>query len=136
MEYLSTRGAFKKPGSCLIMTVLAVIAVLSLSVTGCGKSKPPVVAQAPDQNTNQTAETIPVYQPPTPAVPATEAVQPPAEPDLKELDRSLLRWILGNRRRPQSFEDFAATAGVTIPPPPAGKKYIIGKDMHIQLVNR
>jgi len=136
MEKLSTKGAFKKSGSSLIITVLAVIFVLSLGVTGCGKSKPPVVVQVPDQNTNQTAETTPVYQPPTPAAPATEAVQPPAAPDLNELNRSLLRWVIGNRRRPQSFEDFAATAGVTIPPPPAGKKYIIGKDMHIQLVNR
>jgi hypothetical protein len=136
MEKLSTKGALNESGSGLIMTFLVAIAVLSLGVTGCGKSKPPMVEQVPDQNTNQTAETAPVYQPTTPAVPATEAVQPPAEPDLKELDRSLLRWILGNRRRPQSFEDFAATAGVTIPPPPAGKKYIIGKDMHIQLVNR
>ncbi len=119
------------------MTVgLAAIVTASLCSTGCGKSKSPEVQAVVEQNTNQTVEATPVYQPSSPAAPATVAAQPAAEPDLKELNRSLLRWILGNRRRPQNFEDFAATAGVTIPPPPAGKKYILGKDMHIVLVDR
>ena len=48
----------------------------------------------------------------------------------------MVRWLIANKRRPKDFEDFAATAGVPIPPPPAGKKYAIGKDMHIVLVNR
>jgi hypothetical protein len=37
---------------------------------------------------------------------------------------------------PANFDEFAATAGVPIPPPPAGKKYFLAKDMHIQLVNQ
>lgn len=64
------------------------------------------------------------------------AVQPNGEPDLSELDRYLRRWLVQNRRRPANFEEFAATAGITIPPPPAGKKYVITKRMHVQLVDR
>ncbi len=67
------------------------------------------------------------------AVPAVTVV-PNSEPDLGELNRGLLRWLMRNHRRPANFEDFAATAGVAIPPAPAGKKYVISKDMHIQLV--
>ena len=116
---------------------LAAIAAAALFSTGCGKSKPPVIQTAMDQNTNQAArDQAPVYQQPAPASPAVVSAQPPTAPDLKELNRSVLRWILGNRRRPQNFEEFAATAGVTIPPPPAGKKYALGKDMHVQLVDR
>jgi hypothetical protein len=59
-----------------------------------------------------------------------------AAPDLVELRRALARWLVRNRRPPANFEDFAATAGVVIPPPPAGKKYVITKRMEILLVDR
>lgn len=58
------------------------------------------------------------------------------QPDLDALDRAMVRWLVGHRRTPANFEEFAATAGVAIPPPPAGKKYMIRKDMHIALVDR
>ena len=78
---------------------------------------------------------MPVYSPASATVPATVAT-PNGEPDMAELNRSLLRWVLKNKRRPNNFEDFAATAGVAIPPPPAGKKYLLGSDMKIQMVSR
>jgi len=75
--------------------------------------------------------------PPPPAQPpAVAAAQPEIQPDLPGLNRNLLRWMMGHRHRPKDFEEFAASAGVAIPPPPAGKKYIIRKDMHIVLVDR
>jgi len=52
------------------------------------------------------------------------------------LDRELRKWILRNRRPPKNFEDFAATSGVEIPPPPGGKKYVVDKTMHVVLANR
>jgi hypothetical protein len=86
---------------------------------GCGKKAPAVSA------------------PPQTAAPSAAAAEQPAvQPDLPELNRSLMRWMMGHRRAPKDFEDFASTAGVTIPPPPAGKKYVIRKDMHIALVDR
>src|SRR5260221_5752984 len=118
--------------------VAAVTLTLAVFIffTGCGKSKPPVVQAAVSQDTNAAeADHAPVYQPPTAVAPAPVTAQAPAAPDLRELDRSLMRWMMGNRRPPKNFADFAATAGVGIPPPPAGKKYIIDKTMHIQLVD-
>src|SRR3954454_24150953 len=51
-----------------------------------------------------------------------------------ELDRALNNWVARNRRAPRSFEEFAATAGINIPPPPAGKRYAIDKTGHVVLV--
>ena len=109
-----------------------------LIFTGCGKSKKSAAeapAPSPESVRQAAADHMPVPSPAPPAQPAVIAA-PNGEPDLVELDRSLLRWVLSNRRRPASFEDFAATAGVVIPPAPAGKKYVIAKDMHIQLVKK
>jgi hypothetical protein len=71
-----------------------------------------------------------------PATIAQPDGQPDGQPDMKELNRCLMRWLFANKRRPKDFADFAATAGVAIPPPPAGEQYVIGKDMRIVLVDR
>jgi hypothetical protein len=123
----------------------------ALFATGCHKAvpeapapPPPPTAAAPD--TNQQA---PAYTPPprssappqatgmaAPADPeAPPLVKPNGDPDLHQLDQAMLRWIVGNRRSPSSFQEFAASAGVAIPPPPPGKKYAIEPSMHIILVN-
>ncbi|HEY1661584.1 MAG TPA: hypothetical protein VGI03_04135 [Verrucomicrobiae bacterium] len=99
-------------------TSLMVIAGM-LAAAGCSKSNAPALSsQAATQ-----AQTNP-------------AAASNGQPDLAELQRSLIRWIVGNRRMPANFEDFAATAGVKIPPPPPGQKYIITSNMHIQLVSK
>lgn len=59
-----------------------------------------------------------------------------AQPDLAALDHGLLQWIFQNKRTPTNFDDFAATAGVTIPPPPPGQKYTITKNMRVELVDK
>jgi hypothetical protein len=56
--------------------------------------------------------------------------------NVSELDRALSSWVARNRRAPRSFEEFAATAGVNIPPPPDGKQYAIDKTGHVVLVKR
>lgn len=95
---------------------------IALAVTsGCGKHTSPAAPQP--QPTNGTS-------------PGAAAAQPESQPDLAELDRTLMRWLMGHRRAPKNFEEFAATAGANIPPPPAGKKYSIRKDMHIVLVDQ
>lgn len=138
MEGIFTGARFEKPKLLRSATRCGLTIVLTISflVTACSKHHSSAVqtTAAPDTSPALT-DHAPVYQKSS-AAPAMQTAQAPAEPDLKELNRSLLRWILSNRRRPQNFEDFAATANVTIPPPPAGKKYVLGKDMHVLLVDR
>ena len=108
-----------------------------LALNGCGKKPAPSAAVLPAADTNsQPAQANPAPAAPQVKQPVTTLVQPDGAVDLPELQRCVIRWIVANRRRPASFEDFAATAGVPIPPPPAGKKYILTRDMHVQLVNR
>jgi hypothetical protein len=116
----------------------ALIVILIASANGCGKANPPAAQTAADQNSDlASGDHRPVYQP-TAAAPPVESAPAPqtnSEPDLRELQRSVIRWTMVNHRAPKNFEDFAATAGVAIPPPPAGKKYVIDKTMHVHLVN-
>ena len=119
------------------ITVLGVLMGLAiLCSTGCGKKKseaPPVDAQP------AAAEAPSPTQPPrssTEHLAVAPLATPTGEPDMAELNRTLLRWVLGHRKKPASFDEFAASANVPIPPPPAGKKYAIDGSMHIVLVKQ
>jgi hypothetical protein len=134
-------------------TSLTLTGLLALAICGCSQKKSFEAeksfagAQAPSSDTQSpsadieapsSAQPAPGAVGPEPQVmrqPAT-IVQPDGQTDMKELNRCLLRWLMANKRRPKDFEDFAATAGVPIPPPPAGKQYVIGKDMRIVLEDR
>jgi hypothetical protein len=114
----------------------ALALVVALGVWGCGKKAAPGTPQpAP-----AAASDAPAAQPPAQIQPAQPTVQSTAQPDgqanLAEVNRILIRWMVRNKRRPASFEDFAATAGAPIPPPPAGMKYVIGPKVKIELVNQ
>jgi hypothetical protein len=116
-----------------------------VAVNGCSKKAAPAsnaatqsvptpssAPAAPNQTFQQAAVT---QNQPAPAA-AHVAPAPPAGPDLAEINRTLIRWIVRNRRPPGSFAEFASSAGAPIPPAPAGKKYILGGNMHVQLVNQ
>lgn len=71
---------------------------------------------------------------------ATQAASPEAantysDANLAELTREVRRWIVATKQRPTSFEQFATDAKVTVPPPPAGKKYALSKEMRVVLVD-
>jgi len=114
------------------------IGVMGLVVASCGKKEQPQASTTPPaQVADAPGQPAPVQPTPTPvAQPVTTVAQPDGQADMSELQRCVIRWIVANHRRPASFEEFAATANVTIPPPPAGKKYSLGKDMHVNLVDR
>lgn len=123
-------------GFSVARPVLALAAGAGIFICGCGKKNPPPPAPAaPVETASQSA---PASPPASPKVipPGVTLTQPDGAVDLPELQRTVIRWVVANRRRPASFEDFAATAGVAIPAPPSGKKYILTKDLHVQLVNR
>jgi hypothetical protein len=114
---------------------LALVSV-ALVAGGCGKrGKSAAVTPSPESLQQAQNDHMPESAA-TPAAAPGQVTAPDGGPDLSALNRSLLRWVLQNRRRPASFEDFAATAGFAIPPAPAGKKYVIAKNMHIQLISQ
>jgi hypothetical protein len=119
---------------------LMVVAGMPFLAGGCGKKEAAQTIPPPPETARQTAA-LPAPAPQPSAAPrlapaAVNLVQPDGQVDTGELQRCVIRWIVANHRRPASFEEFAATAGVAIPPPPAGKKYRLNKQMHVELVNR
>ena len=136
--FRSRKFAVKLLGLCAGLTMI-------VAVNGCSKKAAPTsnaatqsvptqssAPTAPNQTFQQTAVTENQQSPAT----AHAATAPPTGPDLAEINRTLIRWIVRNRRPPGSFAEFASSAGAPIPPAPAGKKYIIGGNMHVQLVNQ
>jgi hypothetical protein len=118
----------------------AFVCAATLFATGCRKqnqsAESPSAVPAPPSQTDASQATAttpaPAVNPTTPpAATATNAL-----PDLRPLNQALMGWIVRNQRHPANFEDFAATAGIQIPPPPPGKKYIINGRGLISLVNQ
>jgi hypothetical protein len=108
--------------------------------SGC-KKHPEAQAVAPPPNVSTAstpaAPSTPsptTVQSPTPANPPA-ATDPNAPPDVGRLSRQLRSWIVGHRRVPQNFEEFAASLNPPPPAPPPGKKYVIQKST-VLLVDR
>jgi len=113
----------------------ALTCALAILAVGChrkdqGTEAPPAVPPP-----TQTDATTPAPASPVPAVnPGTATTN--ALPDLRPLNQALLSWRLQNRRVPASFEEFAASTDVPIPPLPPGKKYVINSHGLISVVDR
>jgi hypothetical protein len=111
---------------------------LALAVTvGCGKSDSPPQSAAPPASSDSSAQ-----QTPSPAPLALQNPEPLAttDPDdtqktLQGLNRALMGWMIRNHRHPKTFEEFAGSANMQIPNPPAGKKYALNARGFIVLVS-
>jgi len=125
---------------------LLIFATLCLSVSGCSKKSKPAIkssnAAAAIQDAAASTDSNPATNPkstlPTAATlqPGSVAAPPAPAVDVPSLQREVVKWIVRNRRTPKNFEDFAATAGTQIPPPPAGKKYSLTPQMHVQVIDQ
>lgn len=102
---------------------------LAVLLAGCGKESESVNPPASSVSATQEAPQVVPTPQQTPQAPL-------AVVELTELNRELRKWILRNRRPPQSFEEFAASAPVQATPPPPGKKYVLTKQMRIVLADR
>ena len=105
---------------------------------GCGKSEStaPPVASSPATNSTPTIAEPTVTPPSNPIPPAfpTNSANSGVTP-LQLLNRAMLGWEIKNHRHPRTFEEFASTANIQIPDPPAGQKYAFDKRGFIVLVN-
>jgi hypothetical protein len=118
------------------LLICVTVALAIASIAGCSRrSSDAAKTDSPQmvQNLNQASVQPPQPQP----APATPAVsQPGDQVSLAEINHAARFWMFRNRRRPTDWDDFAAHAGVTIPPPPPGKKYALSHDMRVTLVDQ
>jgi hypothetical protein len=119
---------------------LALVLGAAMFAAGCGKGKSaaPAASATPPPQTNQAAvqpvSTSPAdNSPPAPAAPVANAST--TGPNMQELNRALIGYIVHNHHRPKTFEEFAASGTIQIPPPPAGKKYTLNPRGYIILVD-
>ncbi len=102
--------------------------------TGCHKKQPPEPAPAQQAAAPTNPAAAPVYT--RPANTTVVAPAPTGEPDLKQMTRSLRSWVSRTHIVPTSFENFVAQANIQFPPPPEGKKFVIGKRMTVELARQ
>ena len=131
------RLAFDPPGRRYILCVLLVCATAMLAM-GCHRKEQSSEIPAPPPPATQTDAA-----PAAPAAPPAAVNSEPAAagdtnalPDLRPLNQALIGWILSNQRHPASFEEFAGSTDIQIPPLPPGKKYILNGRGLISIVNR
>ena len=119
---------------------LALIWGVAMFATGCGKKEsaaPSATTVAPQETATQetaaaTAPSQPGYIPPSPTA---MAAADKGLPVLQQLNRSVIQYRIQNHRNPTSVEEVAAFAGVQVPPPPPGKKYVFNGRGLIVLVD-
>jgi hypothetical protein len=118
-------------------TLMGALALTAITLsTGCNKSKSPT-AQAPPPvtDTNLAAADLPGAPVSTPP-PVEIVAKPDGGVDLKALNHAYIGWIVQTRKAPKSFEEYVSLSGVKVPPPPAGKKYVIDKNGFINVANQ
>ena len=112
-----------------------VFLVLAMFAAGCGKSKPAPVRASVSVITHPATVAMPTAAAPVPTQ-VVVPVSPDGTPDLRSINQAYIRWIVQNRQRPKDFDDFVALSGAHLPPPPAGKKYVIDKNGFINFANQ
>ncbi len=143
MKRHSGHARFAGPGSTGRLGVpLALILGVALFAAGCGKKespKPeantPSASPNPAQPTTPNAAPPPVAPAPAPADTAAGAKADADLPVLQQLNRAVIGFRMQYHRNPASVEELATTAGIQLPPPPAGKKYAFNKRGLIDLVD-
>ena len=129
-------GAGGGRGAGVLAVVLGLM--LGLGVCGCHKATTPPPAAAGDNSlpvaAADSSSGAPLPPPGPQAAPLT--VNDHSPQDIHNMERALVGWVIRNHQRPKSFEAFVAASGIQVPPPPAGKKYVIAKSMHIVLVDQ
>jgi hypothetical protein len=136
MEKLSAKGSFKNQMSGPMMSGLVAVLMMATAACGCKKSQPANVQTPtpPVADASQATPTMPQAPQPV-SLPAIIPADPAGGADLKALNRAYIGWIVKNRQRPKSFDEYIALSGVQVPPPPTGKKYVIDKNGFINFAN-
>jgi hypothetical protein len=134
METIPASGPTRSRVSCRLMVGAGLSAMLVFAI-GCKKSEPATVETPPPVVDTNQAPAENQQAPPPASASVVITVNPAGGADLKQLNHAYVGWVMQNRRRPKNFEEFVKLSGIQIPPPPAGKKYVIDGHGFINYVN-
>jgi hypothetical protein len=121
----------------LMLGRLLVACVLACWV-GCGKQ--PAASPSATEPTPARAAPSPTILRPEPA--AAAAATAPADPTqtaalLRELTQAVRKYSVEQRRAPKGLEELSAQGYLRqVPAAPSGKKFVITKNLQVELVNR
>ena len=107
----------------------------SLLLTGCGRKSEAPLPPQPDPYA-PVPEAVVVS---SNTLPREALALPPGanlDAELAQMTRELRKWIVRHQRPPASFEEFAGSASFQVPAAPAGKKFVLSKQMRVVVVNR
>jgi hypothetical protein len=111
------------------------IAIGVMLVLGCKREEAVVaVSESTNSPDNRHMPTAPTA---SAATPVNIASDPSGDINatLAQLTRELHRSMIGAKKLPASYEEFAANRNLHVPLPPAGKKYAISKQWRVVLVD-
>jgi hypothetical protein len=111
--------------------------VLAAILVGCGH-KPTATADVQPASPDQASAAATPDQTGTATVsiPVTVAAAPDGGADLRDLNHAYIGWVVRSHQRAKTFEEFVAASGTKVPPPPAGKKYVIDHAGFIAIQNQ
>lgn len=115
------------------MTARLLLAGLVFSCLGIGCGKQPSSSAQPEPVAQQAA---PPPDTGTPPGQPGETVEPQAAPSLGELTQAVRKYAAERRRVPASLDELVAHGYLArVPPAPAGKKFVINKNLEVVLAN-
>jgi hypothetical protein len=139
MEKISTHNRLNVGISRgMVCLGLAAILMAAMFAAGCGKGHSST-AQAPASPPVEVSNPPPAAAPQAPQYPLAPVViatGPDGTPDLRALNQAYIGWIVQYRRRPKDLDEFVTLSGIQLPPPPAGKKYVIDKNGFINFAGK
>jgi hypothetical protein len=111
-----------------------ILVCFPILLAGCGRESSAPPPDAPPATAPASPRgPLPASTPPAAATTIPESGDTAAT--LRQLTQALRDYVVRTRTVPKDFEELAAKAQVTFPPPPAGQKYSI-KGQEVVLVKR
>jgi len=109
--------------------------VIAAMLAGCGHKKV-ANAGAPGVSQDDPNQALSPADQSAAVTPATVPSSPDGGADLRALNHAYIGWIVQTHQRVTSFEQFVSISGIKVPPPPAGKKYVIDHAGFIAIQNQ
>jgi len=119
------------------LTALVALPVISMLLVGCGRGSN---ESSTNPGANDISGNVSGSQPIGTGDSQPHKLDVSQDSDtsviLDELNREVKKWVMRNRRKPATFEEFSSSAQLEVPPPPPGKKYVLTPELRVELANQ